>query len=158
MSTAISIRKFDPKRDAAAFRALNFVTFRDSIPPTEPLDLAAFERHYQWLMDTLAPTDTRRNQVFVAEIGGAYAGHLWLGVQSDFFTRRPDPWIFDLSVAPDFRKRGVARALHDHVVAWLRARGSTLVGLQVMAHNPEAAKLYEQLGYKPRAISLKLEL
>jgi GNAT superfamily N-acetyltransferase len=158
MDGRILIREFDRKRDVEAFRALNYCTFRDSIPPDEGMNEAAFARHYDWLYNTLAPHDPKKSQVFVAEIGGAYAGHCWLGSQTDFFTRRRDPWIYDLSVVPEFRKQGVARALHEHVLQWLKKRGSNLIGLQVMAHNEEAARLYEQLGYKPRAFSLKLEL
>jgi ribosomal protein S18 acetylase RimI-like enzyme len=158
MAHDIRIRDYNHRRDADCFRALNMRTFRDSVPDDEPVDEHAFLRHYDWLLHTLAPHDRKRSRVFVAEIDGEYAGHLWLGTQNDFFTRRPDPWIYDLSVAPEFRGRGVARALHDHAIQWLKERGSKLVGLQVMAHNAAAARLYESLGYKPRAVSMKLDL
>jgi GNAT superfamily N-acetyltransferase len=155
---ALNIRAYDHVRDAASFRELNYRTFRDSIPPDEKIDEATFKRHYAWLIDHFAPQDKTRNTVFVAESAGRYAGHLWLGTQIDFFTRRVDPWVFDLSVHPDFRSLGVARALHDHAMAWLRKRGAKMVGLQVVAHNEGAARMYEALGYKPRAFSLKLDL
>ncbi|MBX3458982.1 MAG: GNAT family N-acetyltransferase [Planctomycetes bacterium] len=152
------IRDYDHKRDAAAFRALNYRTFRDSIPPDEPVNEAEFRRHYEWLLGHFAPQDASRNTVFVAEVDSRYAGHIWIGTQTDFFTRRVDPWVFDLSVAAEFRGKGVARALHEHATAWLRKSGAKVVGLQVMAHNKEAAAMYEKLGYKPRAHSLKLSL
>jgi ribosomal protein S18 acetylase RimI-like enzyme len=155
---APSIREYNHRTDAEHFRALNMRTFRDSVPRDEYVDENAFLRHYQWLLETLAPHDRKRSQVFIAEVDGRYAGHCWLGTQTDFFTRRPDPWIYDLSVVPEFRGAGVARALHDHAVRWLKERGSRIVGLQVMAHNTAAASLYESLGYRPRAVSLKLDL
>jgi GNAT superfamily N-acetyltransferase len=158
MNWGAHIREYDHQRDAASFHALNYQTFRDSIPPEERVDERAFRRHYEWLLTQFVPEDPRRSTVFVAEVGGRYAGHLWLGTQTDFFTHRVDPWVFDLSVVPEFRGRGTARALHDHAVKWLRKRGAKILGLQVMAHNTEAARMYEALGYKPRAYSLKLEL
>ncbi|MCZ7604509.1 MAG: GNAT family N-acetyltransferase [Planctomycetota bacterium] len=154
----IRIRKYDHLRDARRFAALNYRTFRDSIPAEEPVDEDDFKRHHQWLLSHFAPHDPQRNTVLVAEIEGKYAGHCWVGRQTDFFTQRVDPWIFDLSVAPEFRRRGVATALHRAVLELLRAQGQQLVGLQVMAHNIGAAKLYEKLGYRPRAISLKKKL
>lgn len=155
MGAAITIRDLDPQRDWAEFVALNFRTFRDSVPDDEPVNEAEFKRHHQWLIAHFAPNDPRKARVFVAEVNGAYAGHVWVGNQTDFFTRRQDPWIFDLSVKPDCRRRGVAGALHARAEQWARQQGLSLLGLQVMAHNEAARRLYERLGYKPRAISMK---
>ncbi len=158
MAGDIRIRQYDHKRDAASFRALNYRTFRESVPPSEQIDESDFRRHYDWLINHFMPHDQTRNTVFVAEIDNRYAGHIWLGTQTDFFTRRVEPWVFDLSVAEEFQGRGIARALHEHTAGWLRQRGAKVVGLQVMAHNKEAAEVYLKLGYAPRATSLKLDL
>lgn len=158
MSDDVRIRLYDHLRDARKFAALNYRTFRDSIPGDEVVNENDFRRHHTWLLQHFAPHDPRKNTVFVAECEGKYAGHCWLGQQTDFFTRRVDPWIFDLSVLPEFRGRGIAKLLHETVVKHLHERGEKTVGLQVMAHNEAAAKLYEKLGYKPRSISLKKRL
>lgn len=158
MPGKIHIRLYDHALDARPFAALNYRTFRDSIPQNEFVDEADFRRHHAWLLKHFAPQDTRRNTVFVAEFDGRYAGHCWLGEQTDFFTRRADPWIFDLSVVPEFQGRGVARALHQAVEDHVRSRGGRLIGLQVMAHNQGAAEMYRKFGYVERAYSLKKEL
>jgi len=155
---AIQIRLYDHLRDAGKFAALNYRTFRDSIPEDEPISEAEFKQHHAWLLKHFAPNDRSKNTVFVAELDGHYAGHCWIGSQTDFFTRRQDPWIFDLSVCLEFRGRGVAKALHAAAEQYLRELGCRVIGLQVMAHNKDAAELYEKLGYKPRAISLKRTL
>lgn len=149
------IRDFDPPRDWREFALLNYRTFRDSVPPDEPVNEEDFKRHHHWLLGHFAPSDPGRNQVYVAEFDGRYAGHCWIGTQTDFFTRRVDPWIFDLSVKPEFRRKGIARALHAKAEQWVRAQGLPWLGLQVMAHNQAAAGLYASLGYQPRAISMK---
>ncbi|MCA8914896.1 MAG: GNAT family N-acetyltransferase [Planctomycetes bacterium] len=151
----IRIRRYDHLRDQRKFAALNFATFRDSIPQDEFVDEAEFKQHHAWLLRHFAPHDPRKNTVFVAEFDEKYAGHCWLGQQTDFFTRRVDPWIFDLSVYPEFRGRGVAKALHATAVQFLQDAGFKRLGLQVMAHNADAAGLYDKLGYEPRSVSLK---
>ncbi|MCF6227356.1 MAG: GNAT family N-acetyltransferase [Planctomycetes bacterium] len=152
------IRKFQFPSDVPAFKTLNFRTFRDSIPASEPVDEAAFEAHYQWLLKQFTPFDADKSVIWVAEVDGVYAGHLWLGTQVDFFTKRADPWIFDLSVLSEHRRMGIARELHDMAIEYLKEIGHKRIALQVMAHNTGAAKLYEGLGYKPRASSLFREL
>lgn len=158
MSGKPKIRLYDHSRDAPSFAALNYVTFRDSVPKAEFVNEDDFRRHHQWLLKHFAPHDPRKATVFIAELDGKYAGHCWLGQQTDFFTRRCDPWIFDLSVVPDFQGRGIARALHNAVEEHVRNKGFKLIGLQVMAHNEGAAAMYEKLGYKQRALSLKKDL
>jgi ribosomal protein S18 acetylase RimI-like enzyme len=154
----IQIRLYEHARDAKKFAALNYRTFRDSIPPEEPISEDEFRKHHAWLLKHFAPQDVDKNTVFVAECDGKYAGHCWLGTQTDFFTRRVDPWIFDLSVYPEFRANGIAKALHFAAEQYLRESGFKLVGLQVMAHNAEAAEMYRKLGYTTRATSLKKQL
>jgi GNAT superfamily N-acetyltransferase len=154
----IAIRLYDHVRDARKFAALNYRTFRDSIPPDDPISEEEFRRHHAWLLKHFEPQDTDKNTVFVAELDGKYAGHCWIGTQTDFFTRRVDPWIFDLSVYPEFRGNGVARALHFAAEQHLRDRGYKAVGLQVMTHNPGAAAMYQNFGYEPRANSMRKKL
>jgi ribosomal protein S18 acetylase RimI-like enzyme len=152
---AALIREFDARRDWAEFIALNYQTFKDSIPRDEPITEEEFRRQHQWIIEHFAPADTRRGRVFVAEVEGKYAGHVWVGSQSDFFTRRSGPWIFDLSVKPQYRRRGLAQALHQKAERWVKSQGFAAIGLQVMAHNEAAAALYRKLGYNARAISMK---
>jgi GNAT superfamily N-acetyltransferase len=154
----IAIRLYDHARDARKFVALNYRTFRDSIPPDERMTEDDFRQHHAWLMKHFAPHDTHKNTVFVAELDGIYAGHCWVGTQTDFFTRRVDPWIFDLSVYPEFRGKGVAKALHFAAEQHLRDEGFEIVGLQVMAQNADAAAMYAKFGYVPRANSMKKKL
>lgn len=155
MSDAFQIRLYEHARDERAFVALNYRTFRDSIPPRETVDEEFFRRHHRWLLERYAPHDGTRNTVLVAEVNGRYAGHCWIGMQTDFFTRADEPWIFDISVMPEFRRRGLAQAMLDAAHDFLRARGFTFLGLQVMAHNAAARRLYEKLGYTSHAITLR---
>lgn len=56
-------------------------------------------------------------------------------------------WIQSVYVDPRFRRQGVYRALHQHVVAHARDRGDVVgVRLYVEPHNTRAQQTYENLG------------
>lgn len=64
-------------------------------------------------------------------------------------------WINYLGVAPEYRRKGLARALVEHVEALLRERGCPKLNLQVRNDNAEALGFYAALGYgQDAAISL----
>ena len=52
-----------------------------------------------------------------------------------------------LMVAPEWRRRGVGRALLDAAERWARETGVRKLELHVFPHNEPAIALYEQAGY-----------
>jgi len=56
--------------------------------------------------------------------------------------------ITNLAVRPDFRRRGIARALLRHVMDGARQSGVELVFLEVRPTNLEALALYESFGFR----------
>jgi GNAT superfamily N-acetyltransferase len=52
-------------------------------------------------------------------------------------------------VDPDYRRRGVARALMNQAVRWARDRQAREVILWVADQNGAAGRLYEQMGFRP---------
>jgi ribosomal protein S18 acetylase RimI-like enzyme len=59
--------------------------------------------------------------------------------------------IANVAVHPDFRQRGIARALTETAVEHARQRQSSAVWLQVRQDNPPALHLYQALGFIERA-------
>ncbi|WP_165436405.1 GNAT family N-acetyltransferase [Amycolatopsis suaedae] len=57
--------------------------------------------------------------------------------------------IRDLYVVPRDRRRGIARALLDHVVREARAAGALRVSLQTETDNLPARTLYTEAGFQP---------
>jgi ribosomal protein S18 acetylase RimI-like enzyme len=55
--------------------------------------------------------------------------------------------LFDVLVAPQARRRGLARRLTQSVVAWGREHGARFAYLQVVATNAAALPLYADLGF-----------
>ena len=55
--------------------------------------------------------------------------------------------ITNIAVHPGSRRRGIGRALLDHLVQDARQRGLHLIGLEVRPSNREARALYESFGF-----------
>lgn len=155
----IQIRAFDPKRDMEAFMALNSRTFWDSIPDDEPILENQFRRNYEWLMHNYAPHDPDKAIITVAAVPGlSYAGHCWLGVQREFFTASPLAWIFDITIHPNYRGRGIGRRLLHDMLHRAKSKGFDQIGLQVMHHNREAMEFYQREGFIARSTTLTRRL
>ncbi len=58
-----------------------------------------------------------------------------------------DAEILTLAVAPDSRRRGIARRLLADLVERAREAGARGIGLEVAADNPAARQLYESCGF-----------
>ncbi len=63
-----------------------------------------------------------------------------------------------LAVAEDHRRRGIATALVSRLLDAFRERGMDYVSLAVPAEELAARKLYEKLGFQPRAYFLSRRL
>ena len=59
-------------------------------------------------------------------------------------------WLYRLAVLPDFRSRGVGRALVDKAESWLRELGCPKVKLQVEPGDEGPIEFYRRLGYERR--------
>lgn len=55
--------------------------------------------------------------------------------------------IWDIAVAPPFRRRGIGRRLIEQAVAWARSRDLPGVMLETQNINVAACRLYEQSGF-----------
>ncbi len=68
------------------------------------------------------------------------------------------PELTDLYVTPEARRQGTAQALIRHVLTEVRARGSTVLTLEVMTENSGARALYERLGFREHSRYLSADL
>ena len=60
-----------------------------------------------------------------------------------------DDWVGfrGIEVAPEHRRRGLARAIMAALLEWGAERGATTAYLQALGHNEAALALYEGLGF-----------
>lgn len=56
--------------------------------------------------------------------------------------------IMTIAVAPEFRRKGIAKELISRLESWAKARGAIAMMLEVDVTNGEAISLYVSLGYE----------
>ncbi len=91
--------------------------------------------------------------VFVEELARAWArvdvardGNRVVGFV-DYWLVTDEVHLLAIATHPDWRRRGVGRALLDHLLAFARAGGFALVTLEVRASNAPAITMYERAGF-----------
>lgn len=96
-----------------------------------------------WTEATFRGLLRRRDaDLFVAEMDGLIAGY------AVFWAVLDQGELGNVASAPEFRRRGVARALIDAVLARAAERGVREVFLEVRISNAGARRLYESYGFK----------
>jgi GNAT superfamily N-acetyltransferase len=90
--------------------------------------------------------DPARARYFVAEIDGRVAGQLMLTHEWSDWRNGDIWWIQSVYVAAEFRRRGVFRALFEHVRRLARASGVVGLRLYVERNNAPARATYLGLG------------
>ena len=81
-------------------------------------------------------------------------GCLWAGNAIDQITGDRIAHIFLLYVAPEHRRKGIAKALITLGETWAIDKRLGAIGLQVFQTNTSAKNLYNQLGYQTQSLSM----
>jgi [ribosomal protein S18]-alanine N-acetyltransferase len=117
--------------------------------PAGETDLDAIDEIEQHSFKAPWPRDTFKAELLrewarldVARIDGRLVGfcNYWL-VTTELH-------ILAIATHPDYRGRGIARQLLDHVLDVARETGCSLATLEVRRSNVPAIKLYERAGFK----------
>ena len=113
------------------------------------------QKHWKLLEANLASDNDQQPgiEVFVAEIGGEIAGSVMLfPAESKAYEWKTDtleyPEIRLLAVSPDFRSRGVGKALVEHCIDISKIRKQKFVGLHTGSFMLNAIALYEKMGFE----------
>jgi GNAT superfamily N-acetyltransferase len=94
--------------------------------------------------------DRAKGVYFVAELEGAIAGQVMITYEWSDWRNGNLWWLQSVYVAPQFRKRGVFRALFAHVVELARNTPDVCgIRLYMHADNATARKSYTGLGMHP---------
>ena len=118
-------------------------------------DLAVYERLEHEvettpaaLERTLFPEDggAPAAQVVIAEVDGEAAGFALYFFNYSTFLAQPGLYLEDLFVRPEFRRRGIGRALLLHLARVANARGCGRMEWSVLDWNQPAIDFYRSLG------------
>jgi ribosomal protein S18 acetylase RimI-like enzyme len=131
-------------RTATADDAATIVDFNSRLAvETEQLalDPATIDRGVR-----AALADPAKATYFLAEIDGAVAGQLMVTHEWSDWRNGDLWWIQSVYVADEFRRRGVFKALYDHVKTLAQRAGAAGVRLYVDRSNLKAQQTYVKLG------------
>ena len=93
--------------------------------------------------------DRRRVQCDLAEWDGALvAVMIWYRAYGTF-SASPVLFLEDLYVRPEFRRRGIAKALLRQLVRYAGEDGATRIGWFVLDWNAPAMEFYDRIGARP---------
>ena len=104
--------------------------------------------------DAANPPET----LLIAESDGSPSGFVFLEEHQDYFTRAIDGHIGILVVAEGAEGHGVGAALMAASDEWARARGYSILTLNVFEDNRRARALYERSGFRPDTITYRKAL
>jgi ribosomal protein S18 acetylase RimI-like enzyme len=98
--------------------------------------------------------------VLVAERDGAVVGYVYAAVEPPSWKELRDTagFIHDVLVAEPQRGLGLAAALVDAAVAWLRGKGVPRVVLGTAEANERAQRLFSRLGFRRTMVEMTREL
>lgn len=98
--------------------------------------------------------------VFVAELEGVVVGYVMAGLEPRSWKelREECGFIHDVIVEATGRRTGLATALIEAAVAWLREKGAPRVMLWTAQENGGAQRLFERLGFRRTMIEMTREL
>lgn len=88
-------------------------------------------------------------EVLLAEFNGALAGQTIFFQNFSTFIGRPGLYIEDLYVRPEFRGKGVGKALLNEVIKLAKDRNCGRVEWVVLDWNHPAIEFYKSIGAKP---------
>lgn len=99
------------------------------------------------------------SEIWVASSGKShYLGHIWLYITSNRFNGNSELWVWDVSVMPEHRGKGIGKILMQYA----RTRAIELeckeLWLLVSEENEIAKNLYASCGLTPRAHMMALDL
>ena len=75
-------------------------------------------------------------------------GVLWLGDRTYHRTPFSQAWIYYIEVMPNHRNKGIGSEILHWAENYCIEHQIPRLGLNVFAHNPDAKRLYERLGYE----------
>ena len=104
--------------------------------------------------------DEDDSAVFVAEKDGAVIGYVFAGLEPMSWRELRDAcgFIEDVAVEEVGRRLGIANALIEAAIDWLRSRGAPRVMLWTADKNDAAQRLFDRLGFRRTMVEMTREL
>lgn len=138
------IRVFRPD-ESAAYREVRLRALQDAPDAfATTFEEASRWPPSQWERLRAVPLDS--NLPLCAEMDGAIVAMMWARLDE---RARETVHLYQVWVAPQYRGRGLARAMLEKVIDWAGAVGARRIDLGVTCGDSPARRLYEAFGFRP---------
>ncbi len=89
---------------------------------------------------------------------GEFAGYIWVAIREgqDIWDFERPLWIYDISVQPEFRRKGLGKRLLERAESFAKELNRN-IGLFVHVRNTGAIDLYQKNGYEIKCIPISKE-
>jgi len=117
------------------------------------------EEGYAWFLGEQLKDDTNA-VVLAAERDGDVIGYVYAALEPISWKELRDAcgFIHDIVVEERGRRSGVATALMDAAMAWLKERGAPRVVLGTAEQNEPAQRLFARMGFRRTMVEMTREL
>ncbi len=95
---------------------------------------------------------SERESIFLAEVDGRVVGFQSLDQWIKFTDSFDHVCSVGTFVLPEWRRRGIARRLAEHTLAFARAHGYEKIVIYVRGSNSGAQAFYRSLGFTPKGV------
>ena len=117
------------------------------------------DQSVEFLEKTISNDDS---DILVYEDNGNVVGFILLQAKTrpdfDFMIPGKYCYIMDIIVTESHRNKGFATALMNSAKDWAKEQSCNLINLDVLVNNHRAIKLYEKLGFIPKAQEMYCKL
>ncbi len=116
------------------------------------------ESGYAWFLGTQIHDD--KVAIFVAEVDGVPVGYVYAGLEPQSWKELRDAagFVHDIVVNGGARRSGVASALMDAALSWLKSRGAPRAILWTAEPNHAAQKMFGRIGFRRTMVEMTREL
>jgi len=152
----VSIRAYQSEdQDRLEACILDLQNFERTLEPdrVEGAQMVARNRE-----ELLAIVRQNRGQIFVAEVAASVVGFVCVRLEheeGEYLSSLVDyAYISDLVVLPSHRGQGYGTMLLQKAEELARQRGMTILKIQVLVKNQQAASVYLHAGFRPYELAL----
>jgi len=157
MDARWTLRDYDPRRHRGQLTSciVELQEFERGLEPALPTGEAMAEAYLTFLLERCARTAGR---IILAEVDHAVAGFVGVMIrvtpEEPDEDQRPYAYISDLVVLPEYRRRGIGRALLEQAETVARESGAPILRVGVLARNATAVRLYRTTGFTDYHVQL----
>lgn len=121
-------------------------SFMDTYDAEKTAELEKICFSSPWSVNALQESCLNGTTFFIAEINGCYAGYIGIDTALD------EGYITNVAVCPEYRKKGVGKALLEKAESFGKDKKLAFLSLEVRVSNTGAISLYTKMGYKTEGI------